>query len=293
MIKMKTQLMLGMWVAALALPCGVSRAQDTNQPADPNPAVQAVDASVHAGVDEITSRVPDPPPAPVQPRKTYSRWGSMSSDQIPTTQFGPAHVTVAAPTGAPADAKNPVPSTTPSFQGGGQGSGQGGAKSPQSTNWSPRPGDPVPDSPAEPVVGGDSGASTPPDNSKKLEPSFTSNVGAVPRGPKTAKTDVGPSTTPIPPQTDGFSSPFSQRQFDAFPSSIPAGQLGSNETTNPFSHASSQTAPSWKRNGSRPKQPEKHPQKSPSSTHSGTVAGSQNKTKKTVRSPLTNEVEQK
>ena len=137
----KNQLLIVACGLSLFIPGGAVRAQDSKRVPDLNQGVEAVDASVHAGVDEITVQDPQPNQEPLKPPTTSSRWGFAPSGQPPATQYWPARASLATSTGAQSDVKSALPPTSPSFQTGGQ--------PPSSTNWSARPGDPSLDSPTD------------------------------------------------------------------------------------------------------------------------------------------------
>jgi hypothetical protein len=79
------------------------RAQDTSRVPDTNPeAASAVDASVHADVQEGTKQQPQPAQQSNKRPASYSKWGFPSASQSPGTQFRPGQPTsvLASPTTA-------------------------------------------------------------------------------------------------------------------------------------------------------------------------------------------------
>src|SRR5712692_381076 len=90
-IEMKTYLSILACLTTLVISCGIARAQDGKRVPEMNQGVDAVDASAHAGVDEVTVQAPQPSQEPVKPPTTYSRWGITASSQPPATQYWPAH----------------------------------------------------------------------------------------------------------------------------------------------------------------------------------------------------------
>ena len=91
-------LILACWLS-LVIPSGIVRAQDSKRVPDLNQGVEAVDASVHAGVDEITVQDPQPAQEPLKPPTTSSHWGFAPSGQPPATQYWPARASLATPPG--------------------------------------------------------------------------------------------------------------------------------------------------------------------------------------------------
>ena len=95
---MKTGILTAALGATLALSCASTRAQDTSRVPDLNKGADAVDASVHADVEETAHQQPQPLRETAKLPATYSRWGFSSSDQLPATRFWPAQFSIPATT---------------------------------------------------------------------------------------------------------------------------------------------------------------------------------------------------
>ncbi len=91
---MKTKTYIVVCSAMLSFCSGIARAQDSSPVQDTNPdAGSALDATVHAGVDEKAAQ---PPQARQQPNKRpapYTRWAFQSANHPPTTRVRPAQTT--------------------------------------------------------------------------------------------------------------------------------------------------------------------------------------------------------
>jgi hypothetical protein len=90
---MKASLILSVCVAATLLPTGAALAQEaTSRVPDSNPdSGAAVDASVHAAVDEQSARQPQPSrETNKRQQNPYSRWSFQPGNQAATTRFQPA-----------------------------------------------------------------------------------------------------------------------------------------------------------------------------------------------------------
>lgn len=290
MMAMKNHLLISACWLSLVIPGGVVRAQDTNRVPDLNQGVDAVDASVHAGVDEITVQDPQPAQEPLKPPTTSSRWGFAPSGQPPATQFRHARASIATSTGTQSDGKSALTPTGPSFQAAGQ--------PPSSTSWSVHPSDPSLDSP----VDGNTGNPAP-----RLRPfnniSQQSAKNAHAR-PERFRTDA-PSLSTQPqslfngisspfssrPQNDGFATPFSsQTEKDGFSTPFVPQQLESNSGRTSSSHSFSRASLSSKRDRSGVKASERLPHKTPAVNHTGVFAGFQNKSQKQAHSWNANKV---
>ncbi len=221
--------------AALIFPCGGIRAQDDKSVHEIQRGVDAVDASVHAGVDDRASLAPQPDQAPpAKAPATYSHWGFNNSSgvsgnapanasakksgdetgnisspesgsgagsgarfgQFPATQkFGTSNIGDAAQVAPEKD--EPEEDFRPSFQ-------AGARKSPDASVWSIRPSDP------SATVAGDLNSQKP-GTQPDLFPSFDAGRKTeFSAGTERAKTVV---PTPPSPQPDGFSSPFHESPF--------------------------------------------------------------------------------
>ena len=280
------------WIVAgwttMIISCGAAFAQDTSRVPDLNQGVDAVDASVHAGVEERGLLTPQPSQEPAKLPTTYSRWGFNSSGQPPATQFWPAHSGTAASDPASDDGDSALIFSSPSFRAGGQ---------PLSSTAQPaRPSDPTLNS----INGGNS-------RNPAQQQSHLNNLGAGPKqngstGPQHLKTVV-PQISPQP-QADGFSSPFPPNQFN--PKQVDPKQVGPNQfdpdkfdpnkfelngPTYSSSRLFSQATFSSKRDRAEPKKHKRQSQKPLGSNHTGAVAGFQSKPERPAGSQLTNKGE--
>lgn len=288
---MKNQLLILAGWLSLVIPSGTARAQDSKRVPDLNQGVDAVDASVHAGVDEITVQEPQPTQEPLKPPTTSSRWGFAPSEQPPATQYWPARASQAASTGTQSNVKTALTPTSPPFQAGGQ--------PPSSTSWSALPGDPSFNS----SMDGDTGNAAP-----QLSPFHNFNPGSAKKAlarPERFRTDAPPlSTQPqlqfnglsspfsSRPQSDGFSTPFSsQAETDGFSTPFIQQQLESNITRISSSHSFSQASPSSKRDRPKMKPHEGLSHKTPAGKHAGDAAGFQGKPEKHPHSWITPKVD--
>jgi hypothetical protein len=315
MMAMKNQLMiLACWLS-LVIPSGAIRAQDTNRVPDLNKGVDAVDASVHAGVDEITLQDPQPSQETLKPPTTSSHWGFASSGQPPATQYWPARASLATSSGTQSDGKTALAPTSPSFQAGGQ--------QPPSTRWSARPGDPSLNSSIDRNTGNPATQLSPFNN---LSPSPAKNALARPErfrtdapplstqrqfngssSPSSSQPQVNGISSPFSsrPQSDGISSPFSSRSesdgfsspfspqtdTDGFSSPFVTQQLESNSTRTVSPHSFSQSTLPSKRNRAEVKPRVGLSHKTPAANRVGIVAGFQSKPEKSAHSRITNKVD--
>jgi len=316
MTAMKNHLLIPACWLSLVIPGGVVRAQDTNRVPDLNQGVDAVDASVHAGVDEITVQDSQPSPAPLKPPTTSSHWGFTASGQPPATQFWPARASLTTPTRTQSDDKTALPPTRPSFQAGGQ--------PPSSTSWSARPGDPSlnsstdgnPGNPAPQLSPFNNLSPSPAKNAlaryerfrtdapplttkpqfNGILPSFSSRQqgdGISSPFSSSSQSDGFSSPFSSRPQSDGFSSPFSsQTETDGFSTPFVPQQLESNGTRTSSLHSFSQANVPSKRNRAEVKRHEGLPsRKIPAVNRAGVVAGFQSKPEKPAHSGITNKVD--
>jgi hypothetical protein len=291
----KNQLLILACGLSLVLPGGAARAQDSKRVPDLNQGVEAVDASVHAGVDEITVQDPQPTQEPLKPPPTpptaSSRWGFVPSGQPPATQFWPARASMASSTGTQSDAKGALTPTNPSYQADGQPR--------SSSSWSARPGDPSLNSQME----GNTDNPAP-----QLIPFHNFNPGSAKKAlarSERFRTDAPPlSTQPqvqfnglsspfsSRPQSDGFSTPFSsQAETDGFSTPFTHQQLESNSARISSPHSFSQASPSSKRARAEVKPHERPPHKTPAGNHAGVAAGFQGKPEKQPHSWITPKVD--
>ena len=292
---MKNQLLILAGWLSLLIPSGTVRAQDSKRVPDLNQGVDAVDASVHAGIDDIAVQDPQPSQEPLKPPTTpptaSSHWGFVPSGQPPATQYWPARASQAASTGTQSDVKSALTPTSPSVQADGQ--------PPSSTSWSARPGDPSLNS----SIDGNTGNPAP-----QLSPFHNFNPSSAKKAlarPERFRTDTTPlSTQPqlqfnglsspfsSRPQSEGFSTPFSsQAETDGFSTPFMQRQLESNSTRFSPSHSFSQASPSSKRARAEVKPHERPSHKTPAGNHAGVAAGLQSKPEKQTHSWITPKVD--
>lgn len=290
MIETKNHLLIVACWLSLVIPSATARAQDTNRVPDLNKGVDAVDASVHAGLDEIAVQDPQHTQEPLKPPTTSSHWGFASSGQAPAAHYWPARASLATSTGTQSDVKSALAPIGPSFQAGGQ---------PPSSSWSARPGDPLPDSSID-----DKTENPAPQLSPINKFSHSPVKNALVR-PERFRTDPPPvSTQPqlqfnglsspfsSRPQSDGFSTPFSsQTETDGFSTPFAPQQLESNDTRTSSSRSFSQATLSLKRDHREVNPQERHSHKTPAANHTGVVAGFQSKPERKAHSWITPKVD--
>ena len=260
---MKTGILIVACWTALALSCGAARAQDTNRVPDINQGVNAVDASVHAGVGDGTLQEPQPSQDPVKLPTTYSRWAFSPSGHPPSTQYWPAHAKIPPSAAAHGDGESPSTHSTPSFQ--------AVARPLASIVWSARFSNPTVN------LVNDS-------NSGKLERQprlfHSLDIGRTEdgsTGPQLFKTKV-PTLSPQP-QADGFSTPFREGQF---------GLTSDSSSLPPVYPKSTFSSQRDRVTASRRKS---HTKKSPDSNHTGAVAGFHSNQERASRTRLTTKAE--
>jgi hypothetical protein len=302
MIAMKNQLLIVACWLSLAIPSGVVRAQDSKRVPDLNQGVDAVDASVHAGVDEIAVQDPQPPQEPLKPPTMTIHWGFAPSGQPPATQYWPARASLATSSGTQSDAKSALNPASSSFQAGGQPT--------SSTSWSARPGDPSLNSSTDGNPGNPAPQLTPFNN---FSPSPTKNALARPErfridapplttqpqysgssSPSSSQPQVNGISSPFSSrsQSDGFSSPFSsQTKTDGFSTPFGTQQLETNSRRTSSSHSFSKAPLPSKRDRAEVKPHEGLPHKTPAVNHAGVVPGFQSKPEKQAHSRITNKVD--
>lgn len=301
MIAMKNQQLILACLLSQVIPSVAVRAQDSKRVPDMNQGVEAVDASVHAGLDEITVQDPQPAQVPLKPPTTSIHWGIASSGQPPATQYWPARASLATTPGTRSDVKSALAPTSPSFKAGGQLS--------PSTSWSARPGDPALDSS---IDGNTASPAPPPTPINNFSPSTAKSV--LTRAER-FKTDAPPlSTQPqlqfnglmspfsLRPQSDGISSPFSSRaesdgfstpfssqtETDGFSTPFVPREVESSSKRISSAHSFSQTTLPSKRDRAEAKQPAGLSHKTPAVNRAGVVLGFQSKPEKSAQSRTTN-----
>jgi hypothetical protein len=204
---MKSGLVILIWTATY-LSCASARAQDTppapESKQEVNRNTTPVDAAVHADID-VRAKKP-PQLLPQEPNKrptatTYSRWGFQSPNQPPATPFSPANATTPTGIGSSSDNKNASTLGSPFFR--------PNLQPPRSVVWPTRLAD-FPN-----AVANDANSQKVSGESGRLGSSLRDHTLRGSTVPQSSKITVPSLSYLQQPQTDGFSSPFPERQLGA------------------------------------------------------------------------------
>jgi hypothetical protein len=250
------------WIAVGML-CTLAHAQNMNRVPDANKDMNAVDASVHAGVDEY-QQAQSPQEVGKRPTTSivsYSHWAFQSVTELPTTRFW--LLQAAAPSAT--DVKDVARSSTV----GGVPLGVG-AQIPGSSGW------PAPIS---------TSTLTPPSNSntEKVEslqgPFNTLSIARSQYG-LAGSQRFNPAVPQLSPQAQigEFVAPFHKKQFGL-----------ASDSSSP--HVFPKKSFSSQRDQALASRRNSHPKKSPDSEHAGAIAGFSRIREKQGRSLLTIEVD--